>query len=468
MPPNADMGAGCVSLTLPPHSTIVFRHPPGPRHGEDHSGQDKTILATRPRYNGTTEGVSLPRHIGERHARRLTIMHMETVKEQWHSARRRILYVCGARPNFMKVAPILRALETDSPHWDSLGGVAHALVHTGQHYDFNMSEVFFQDLKLPKPDVHLDVGSGSHAEQTSLVMSRLDPVLEELQPTLVIVVGDVNSTLAGALTAVKRGIPVAHIEAGLRSGDRTMPEEINRLATDAISDYLFTPSLDADANLLREGASEERVFRVGNLMIDSLVHCLPAAERSPILKRLRLRGTGRSETTRYVLVTLHRPGNVDVAERFRLTVDALLALSEDTMVIWPIHPRTRARIETFGLAQHLESCSGRMVLIQPLGYVDFLALEQRAALVITDSGGIQEETTYLGVPCLTVRDNTERPITITHGTNQLVSAGTLGISQAASARLRTSSVPRNPIPLWDGHAAERVVHVLRQLASRRA
>ena len=388
-------------------------------------------------------------------------MTIETTNPRWHVMRHRLLSVCGARPNFMKVAPIVRALASDALNWKDLGGVAHALVHTGQHYDFNMSEVFFQDLKLPKPDVHLDVGSGTHAVQTALVMSRLDPILEDFKPTLVIVVGDVNSTLAAALTAVKRGIPVAHIEAGLRSGDRTMPEEINRIATDAISDYLFTPSPDADENLLREGATSDRIFRVGNVMIDSVIECLPAAERSPILNRLGLRSAEQS-VRQYALVTMHRPGNVDIAERFQSIVDALTALSRETTVVWPVHPRTRGRLEALGLAKQLEACCGRLVLLEPVGYVDFLALERSAALVITDSGGIQEETTYLGVPCLTVRENTERPITIAHGTNVLVAAEQHDICEAADRALLRSPEPRPTIPLWDGYAGERTVVCLRE------
>ncbi|MBN1153249.1 MAG: UDP-N-acetylglucosamine 2-epimerase (non-hydrolyzing) [Dehalococcoidia bacterium] len=389
-------------------------------------------------------------------------MTIELFDPQWHTARHKLLSVCGARPNFMKVAPIAHALENDAPYWEGLGGMAHALVHTGQHYDFNMSDVFFQDLHLPRPDVHLDVGSGTHAGQTALIMSRLDPVLDELQPTLVIVVGDVNSTLAAALTAVKRGIRVAHIEAGLRSFDRTMPEEINRLATDAISDYLFTPSPDADENLLREGATSAHIFRVGNVMIDSLVQCLLASERSPILDRLGLHGTEES-VKHYVLVTLHRPGNVDVAKRLGPVVDSLVALSQETTIVWPVHPRARVRLDAFGLGERLKACGDRFVVTDPLGYVDFLALERSAALVITDSGGIQEETTYLNVPCLTVRENTERPITIMHGTNALVAAESSAIYEAARRAVVKSRDARPPIPLWDGHAGERTVARLRAL-----
>jgi UDP-N-acetylglucosamine 2-epimerase (non-hydrolysing) len=337
----------------------------------------------------------------------------------------------------MKAAPVLSALATRK-------GVVQTLVHTGQHYDANMSEVFFQQLGMPAPDFNLAVGSGSYAKQTADVMTRLEPVLAECQPDFVLVYGDVNSTVAAALVCAKTGVRVAHVEAGLRSFDRTMPEEINRIVTDQLADLLFTPSEDGDENLRREGISSEKIFRVGNVMIDSLVKFLPTA-----------RNGNRAELPdRYALVTLHRPSNVDDGEALRGILQALLEVTHDLNVIFPAHPRTRQRIAEFGLN------AGQLQLLDPLPYIDFLALQNRATVVITDSGGIQEETTYLGIPCLTVRENTERPVTVSQGTNVLVGhdAGKLRgeVSQILAGYAKKGMVPE----LWDGCASQRIADVL--------
>ena len=352
----------------------------------------------------------------------------------------KILHVVGARPNFMKVAPIVREASRHATF-------EQILVHTGQHYDRNMSDAFFLDLGLPEPDVHLGVGSGSHAEQTARIMTALEPVVLEFRPHWVVVVGDVNSTLAAALVCAKLGVAVAHVEAGLRSFDRTMPEEINRLLTDQIADLLFTTEESANRNLEREGIAREKIRFVGNVMIDSLVHALSAAERSTILAELEL------DSSRYAVVTLHRPSNVDDPETLREVLLALARLSAELPVVFPVHPRTRERISS------LDMPSARFVLTEPLGYVDFLRLTSKAALVVTDSGGLQEETTFLGIPCLTLRPNTERPVTITHGTNRLVAVNRGELNAAAEAALaerRDGKTIERP-PLWDGRAAERIV-----------
>ncbi len=333
----------------------------------------------------------------------------------------------------MKVAPVLNALKTRRY-------VVQTLVHTGQHYDANMSDVFFEQLELPAPDVNLAVGSGMHARQTAEIMLRFEPVLLERKPDVVLVYGDVNSTLACALVCAKLRVSVGHVEAGLRSFDRTMPEEINRLVTDQLSDMLFTPSEDGDINLQREGISAEKIVRVGNVMIDSLAKLLPEAQRQ--------NRDGLPE--RYALVTLHRPCNVDDSVTLKRILQSLLDVSRDLAVIFPAHPRTRTRISEFGLnAEQLR-------VLDPLPYVDFLSLQSRATVVITDSGGVQEETTYLGVPCLTLRENTERPITVTLGTNILVGSdpGRLRseVSRALVGLGKQGSIP----PLWDGCAGERI------------
>jgi UDP-N-acetylglucosamine 2-epimerase (non-hydrolysing) len=354
----------------------------------------------------------------------------------------KILHVVGARPNYMKVAPLVAAF---APWQDR---VTQILVHTGQHYDFQMSRIFFEELEMPDPDEYLGVGSGTHAEQTARVMLAFEPVLLKHRPDWVVVVGDVNSTLACALVCVKMNVRLAHVEAGLRSGDRSMPEEINRLLTDQIADLLFTPSPDADLNLQREGVDLAKIFLVGNIMIDTLVRLLPKARTRRIVDNMGLRPGN------YTLVTLHRPSNVDEPKTLAEIMAALNELAHHQAVVFPVHPRTRLRLEALGLD------AGRVQLVQPLGYLDFLALMDTAALVLTDSGGIQEETTFLGVPCLTVRSTTERPITITHGTNRLVASDRQTILEAVEDVERGKVTPGKPIELWDGHTAERIARVI--------
>ncbi len=348
-----------------------------------------------------------------------------------------IIHVVGARPNFIKVAPVLRALA-------SRPGVKQTLVHTGQHYDANMSDVFFQQLGIPAPDVNLSVGSGTHAKQTAEIMTRFEPVVIERTPDMVLVYGDVNSTVAAALVCAKLGVRVGHVEAGLRSFDRAMPEEINRLVTDQLADLLFTPSQDGDINLMREGIAVEKIHFVGNVMIDSLVHLLPEA----------LRRGNRDLPERYALVTLHRPSNVDDSEVLRGILQSLLEVSHDLAVVFPAHPRTRQRIAEFGLN------ADQLRLLEPLPYVEFLALQRTATVVITDSGGIQEETTYLGVPCLTLRDNTERPVTVSAGTNVLVGQDSQKLGSELTKILDGKGKKGTIPPLWDGHAGDRIAEIL--------
>jgi UDP-N-acetylglucosamine 2-epimerase (non-hydrolysing) len=354
-----------------------------------------------------------------------------------------VLHVVGARPNFMKAAPVLRALS-------GRHGVRQSLVHTGQHYDSNMSDVFFTQLSIPAPDVNLEVGSGSHARQTAEIMSRIEPVLLERRPDVVLVYGDVNSTVAAALVCSKLLIRVAHVEAGLRSFDRSMPEEVNRIVTDRLADLLFTPSEDGDRNLQAEGIETEKIHLVGNVMIDSLVRLLPAAIAAP---RVGL-------PDRYALVTLHRPSNVDDNATLKKIIDALLEVNGQLDVVFPVHPRTRQRLSTLG------SNFTKLHLLEPLPYIEFLALQSRAKVVITDSGGIQEETTYMGVPCLTVRSNTERPITVELGTNILVGQNPedlrCELTKILEGKGKAGTIP----PLWDGHAGERIADVLCKLAGR--
>ena len=353
----------------------------------------------------------------------------------------KVLHIVGTRPNFMKVAPVLNALRTQKH-------VTQTLVHTGQHYDANMSDVFFEQLGIPAPDVNLAVGSGSHARQTAEIMMRLEPVVLDGKPDIVLVYGDVNSTVAAALVCAKLGVRVGHVEAGLRSFDRTMPEEINRLVTDRLADVLFTPSEDGDINLQREGIPAEKAFRVGNVMIDSLVKLLPVAQRQI-----------RNELPeRYALVTLHRPANVDDSAALKSILQSLLDVSRDLVVVFPTHPRTRQRIAEFGLELKLKT--DQLRLLDPLPYVDFLGLQSRARVVITDSGGIQEETTYLGVPCLTLRENTERPITVSLGTNVLVGRDPKKLRAELALVLAGKQKKGTIPPLWDGHAGERIAHVL--------
>jgi UDP-N-acetylglucosamine 2-epimerase (non-hydrolysing) len=374
--------------------------------------------------------------------------------------RTRLLLVAGARPNFMKVAPLLRALRRRPERFEPL------LVHTGQHYDEAMSDVFFDELGIPPPDRHLGVGSGSHAAQTARIMEAFEPVVVETKPDRVIVVGDVNSTAACTLVASKMAppIPVAHVEAGLRSFDRAMPEEINRLVTDALSDLLFTTSPDADANLRAEGVPRRRIHRVGNLMIDTLKAFAARADGSTVLERLGLRAP-------YALLTLHRPSNVDDETTLRRILAALREIGRSVPVLFPAHPRTADRLRRLGVGAGGSGDPARagtdgLRLVEPLGYLDFLHLQKHAALVLTDSGGVQEETTILGVPCLTLRENTERPITLTRGTNRLVGTDTRRI--VAESRRALARKPRRPpsIPLWDGRAADRIAAVLARLPAR--
>jgi len=351
-----------------------------------------------------------------------------------------ILHVVGARPNFMKAAPVLAALKA--------GGHRQRQVHTGQHYDAKLSDAIFRDLRLPEPDINLGVGSGTHAQQTAQILVGMEKVLLESKPDLVLVYGDVNSTAAATIATAKLLIPVAHVEAGLRSRDRTMPEEINRLITDRLAAWLYTPSTDGDDNLRAEGVSPASIKFVGNVMIDTLQQLLPLTEPDTLLRSLGvMNGAGPAP---FALVTLHRPSNVDAADSLTRLLGALSDIARDVPVIFPVHPRTSARVQAQGLLW------GRITAIEPLTYLEFLTLQRRAAVVITDSGGIQEETTFLGIPCLTMRENTERPVTVTLGTNQLIGRDTELLKSETrailSGRVKKGVIP----PLWDGHAADRI------------
>jgi UDP-N-acetylglucosamine 2-epimerase (non-hydrolysing) len=359
-----------------------------------------------------------------------------------------VLHVVGARPNFMKVAPLMAAL--------ARRGASQVLVHTGQHFDEKMSGVFFEELGLPRPDVDLGVGSGSHGEQTGRIMIAFEQALGRLpaRPGAVVVPGDVNSTVAAALVASKLGIPVAHLEAGLRSRDRAMPEELNRIVTDHLSDLLLTPSPDADENLAAEGIPDSRVARIGNVMIDTLLTHLPKARALGVPGRLGL------EPGRYAVVTLHRPSNVDDPEVLARLLVALGRIARELPVVFPVHPRTRARLASPALAQ----ASSALLLEEPLGYLEFLSLTSQARLVLTDSGGLQEETTALGVPCLTLRENTERPITVSEGTNTVVGTDPGRIVDAALRALGTPPGSGRRPALWDGHAGERGAEAILALA----
>ena len=357
----------------------------------------------------------------------------------------KVINVVGARPNFMKVAPLVEAMKRREPEFAPL------IVHTGQHYDSQMSDAFFDDLELPQPDIHLGVGSASHAQQTAAVMERFEPVVLREQPDWVLVVGDVNSTLACALVCSKLGVKVGHVEAGLRSRDRTMPEEINRILTDQIADLLFTPSYDADENLRAEGIPAERIRLVGNIMIDSLLKYLPRAAKS------RIKTTLAIEDTPYAVATLHRPANVDDPTVLTHILKALAEIAEKMPVVFPVHPRTQKVIDGLGTID----TGNRLIMTKPLGYLDFLSLYSGARLVLTDSGGIQEETTVLGIPCLTLRENTERPVTVELGTNHVVGSDPVKIKAAVANILDGSSKKAVRVPpLWDGKTAERILNQL--------
>lgn len=367
--------------------------------------------------------------------------------------RTKVIHIVGARPNFIKIVTIVEEMARYPHHFEQV------LVHTGQHYDDEMSQVFFDDLNLPQPDVYLGVGSGSHAEQTARVMLAFEPVLVEQQPDLVVVVGDVNSTLACTLVASKLHIPIAHIEAGLRSFDRTMPEEINRVLTDQVADLLFTTERGANENLLREGVDEEKIHFVGNVMIDTLLQRKERALALDTLEKYRLRPQN------YALLTLHRPSNVDVPEVLSGILNALAEVQARLLILFPAHPRTMERIQEFGFEERLAAMTNLQVT-EPLGYLEFLNLMMSARLVLTDSGGIQEETTILGVPCLTLRKNTERPVTVTEGTNTVVGSDPRRIVTEVVAILRSQpgreEEARRMPELWDGQAARRIVKVIHE------
>lgn len=359
-----------------------------------------------------------------------------------------IVHVVGARPNYMKIAPIIEALRPVS-------NIKQLLINTGQHYDESMAGGFFKELGLPRPDRDLGVGSGSHAVQTAKIMIAFEEICLAERPDLVVVVGDVNSTLAASLVAAKLVIPLAHVEAGLRSFDRTMPEEVNRMVTDRLADLLFTPSRDANENLRAEGTPEGRIHLVGNVMIDTLSRHLPMARLERIRDRIPV------EDGAYAVLTLHRPSNVDRPETFRDILKAVRAIASKMPVVFPVHPRTRARLQEFGLETELDG----VILTEPFGYIDFLSLTSHARLVLTDSGGLQEESTALGIPCLTLRENTERPVTVTHGTNRVVGTRTADILDGVEQALGATAERRIP-DLWDGHAAERIGDVITAFLSR--
>jgi len=355
----------------------------------------------------------------------------------------KIIHVVGARPNFMKAAPVLAAFKKRI-------NVQQLLVHTGQHYDKNMSDIFFEELELPQPDINLGVGSSSHAKQTAEIMIQFEQVVLDEKPDWVLVYGDINSTVAATMVCSKLGIRTAHVEAGLRSFDRTMPEEVNRLITDAITDLLLTPSVDGDENLQNEGVASQKVYFVGNVMIDTLIRLLPKAEAQNTLENFAL------SAQKYGLITLHRPSNVDDPQILPQIIETLVEISQDLPLIFPIHPRTRKRMADMGLSVD----ESRLQLANPLGYLDFLALQKYAKLILTDSGGIQEESTYLGVPCLTVRENTERPVTVTLGTNILVGQDMEKLRSETTRILSGNAKIGQIPPLWDGKAGERIADVI--------
>jgi UDP-N-acetylglucosamine 2-epimerase (non-hydrolysing) len=371
------------------------------------------------------------------------------------------IVVVATRPNFMKAAPLWRAMTAYRDHFTPI------LIHTGQHYDASMSDVFFRDLGLPQPNIHLGIGSGSHAEQTGRTMIAFEKVLQEQNAHLVLVVGDVNATLACALTAVKLHIPVAHVEAGLRSFDRRMPEEINRLLTDAVAQFLFTPSREADAQLLREGIPPQRIFRVGNIMVDNLLYQLNSAGQSQILATLGLEDSRSASCFPYAVLTLHRPSNVDNPWTLRALFAGVQRVARALPIIFPVHPRTRFRLKEHEwefdwqcLRAGQKVGAHGLYLLEPLGYMDFLPLIAQAAFVLTDSGGLQEETTVLGIPCLTLRENTERPITVERGTNVIVGLDPEKLVAEAYRILEGKKKVGQPIEFWDGQTAPRILDVL--------
>lgn len=390
----------------------------------------------------------------------------------------KVIQVVGARPNFMKVAPLHRAIQ-------KLAGWSSKIVHTGQHFDAKMSDVFFTQLELPTPDFFLGIGGGSHTEVTAKIMVAFEKIVEAEKPDLIIVVGDVTSTLACTLVAIKMGIKVAHVESGLRSFDRTMPEELNRILTDSVADYLFVTEESGLQHLKNEGVADERVFFSGNVMIDSLVRYQEKAKTTTILEDLGLATSdsrlstadsglatpdsrlltpdSRLSTADYIVMTMHRPANVDTKEGLESILELIELSSKDTKIIFPIHPRTRAHMEKFGLAERLDQAQN-LIMTEPLGYLEFIQLMSNATAILTDSGGIQEETTYLGVPCLTFRDSTERPITVTLGTNQLLSDLDPKKTYAALQEILAGKVKKGSIPpLWDGKAAERIAAQLAEI-----
>ena len=378
----------------------------------------------------------------------------------------KVVVVVGARPNFMKAAPVLRALA-------ERGGFRSRLVHTGQHYDSGMSDVFFRELEMPRPDVNLDVGSASHAAQTAEIMRRFEPVVLEDRPDLVLVGGDVNSTVACALVAAKLGVRVGHVEAGLRSGDRSMPEEINRVVTDAIADLLFTTEASGNENLLREGRPAKAIHFVGNTMIDTLLRSRRKAEQNPILGELGLADASGAGPAPYAVLTLHRPSNVDDPAELGRLLDALAEVGRRVPIVFPMHPRTARQVVAFGLMDRLSVLEETRRLgpsgifaLPPLGYLAFLKLMASARVVLTDSGGMQEETTILGVPCVTLRENTERPVTVERGTNTLVGRDPDKIIRAARQALAERPKAAGQPPLWDGNAATRIAEVLASVAAR--
>ena len=378
-----------------------------------------------------------------------------------------VIQVVGARPNFMKVAPLHRAIK-NLPGWTS------KIVHTGQHFDAKMSDIFFTQLELPKPDFFLGIGGGSHTEVTAKIMLAFEKIVESEKPDLIIVVGDVTSTLACTLVAIKMGIPLAHVEAGLRSGDRTMPEEINRILTDSVANYLFVTEQSGLDHLKREGVPDEKVFFTGNVMIDSLVRYQEKAKSSSILVELGLqtsdtknrREVSRLYETDYIVMTMHRPANVDTETGLKAILELIELSTAKTKVVFPIHPRTRSNMAKFGLEDALTQ-NKNLILTEPLGYLEFIQLMTHSKAILTDSGGIQEETTYLGIPCLTFRDSTERPITVTLGTNQLLADLNPKITFAALEEILAGHQKKGQIPpLWDGHAAERIAENLFNLFSK--